>query len=251
MNFDKFINSWEIPNIRKDQIYGQKFRWNLFKTDDTIKTEETEVPLSQEFGTIKLLSHKSIVEYRNKYKYVHLGLVQVGVKPLTKEGLSTSIYLVLRDKRHMNFTDSLLGMVESSLCNGPINFEVFPNFSVSLMDKNILDVLTLQVKIQSSKMVGGSIPVALVYRVYYKVASSPGTNALTTSPIGSTPFIQTDLSKACRKVARSTTWSEVSIPDDCTMEEKPQPDPVQNPNRRVISESEDNLGQVHLTIQHT
>lgn len=229
MNFDKSLNSWKIPKVRKGRIYRQKCRWNLFKTDGTIKIEEREVPISQEFETIKLLSSDPIVEHGKKYNYLHLGLVQVGLKPLTKGGLDTSVCLVLRDKRHLNFTNSRLGMVESSLRRGPINFEVFPNFSVSLADKNILDVLTIQVKIQNTTMVGGSMPVALVYRVYYKVALSPGTNALTTSPIGRTFFIQTDLSKARRKETRVTTWGKVSIPDECTMEERSQPASVESP----------------------
>ncbi|KAH9750397.1 hypothetical protein KPL71_013864 [Citrus sinensis] len=40
----------------------------------------------------------------------------VGIKPLTKEGLDTSILAILRDGRFISFDDSLLSSIESSLC---------------------------------------------------------------------------------------------------------------------------------------
>ena len=61
-------------------------------------------------------------------------LVQVGIKPLTKEGLNTSILAVLRDARFQNFQDFLLSSIESNLCNGPVSFDCYPNHTISLKD---------------------------------------------------------------------------------------------------------------------
>ena len=68
------------------------------------------------------------------------------MKPLTREALNTSVLLCLRDDRHLRFNDSLLGMMETSLHNGPVYFNCYPNFALSLSDRNIMDALILNVK---------------------------------------------------------------------------------------------------------
>lgn len=79
------------------------------------------------------------------YKFLHIGLVQVAVKPLTRDGLNTSLLLCLRDKRHLRFNDSLLGYITSTLSEWPVYFNIFPNFSVSPLDHTILKTLTLNI----------------------------------------------------------------------------------------------------------
>lgn len=114
--------------------------------------------------------------------YLHMGLVQVGIKPLIK-GLNTS---VLRVYRNLNYEQSIHSTVETSLCSGPIHFS-YPNFSVSLQDINILKTLTLQIKTRNSNIAGGSIPLALAYMVYYKtMLSAFGRKAFKHSPRGET-----------------------------------------------------------------
>lgn len=58
---------------------------------------------------------------------------------------------MVRDQRHHRLEDFLLGIVEYSLCEGPIYFSCFPNFSVSLSDPNIMDTLTLNIKLKGLK----------------------------------------------------------------------------------------------------
>ena len=115
-DFHKSINNWTIPKIARNQIYEVN-KFNFFKTDFMIKTEERDIQLSKPLENIHLLSPKTLQKHRDRgYKYIHIGLVQVGIKPLTKEGLNTSIICVLRDARFLNFQDSLLSSLESSLC---------------------------------------------------------------------------------------------------------------------------------------
>ena len=78
-------------------------------------------------------------------------MVQVGIKPFSKEGLNTSILAILRDTQFKVFEDSLLSSVESSICTGPISFDCYPNLTASLNDKNILKSLVLQVKRKTMK----------------------------------------------------------------------------------------------------
>jgi hypothetical protein len=66
-----------------------------------------------------------------KYKFLHVGSVQVVVKPLTRLGIYASVLLCLGDARFLKFKTSILGMIQSSVYASPIHFDVFPNLSVS------------------------------------------------------------------------------------------------------------------------
>ena len=58
--------------------------------------------------------------------------------------------------RHLNFDDSLLGVVQSSLSSVPVNFDCFPNFTVSLHDPYVLKALTLNIKTFGTSMIEGT-----------------------------------------------------------------------------------------------
>ena len=82
-------------------------------------------------------------------------------------------------------------MVETSLCGGPVHFDCFPNFTVSLKDLNILDSLTLNIKTSNYKTKPGSLPVAIIYRLQYKALNSAfNTGALRTQNKGETILFQ-------------------------------------------------------------
>jgi len=40
------------------------------------------------------------------YRFMHIGLVQVAIKPLLKRGINAPIYMALRDKRLRNINHS-------------------------------------------------------------------------------------------------------------------------------------------------
>jgi hypothetical protein len=60
-----------------------------------------------------------------KYKFLHIGFVQVAVKPLTRLGIDASVLLCLRDVRFLQFKPSILGIIQSSVYVGPIHFDFF------------------------------------------------------------------------------------------------------------------------------
>ena len=47
-DFTKNIDDWKIPKISQTQIY-QKSKYDIFKTDFTIKTEERDIQLTKPF----------------------------------------------------------------------------------------------------------------------------------------------------------------------------------------------------------
>jgi len=69
----------------------------------------------------------------------YIGCVQVPIKPLIDMGIDAAVLMCLRDIRHNKFEYSLIGIVEISLGQGPVYFNCYPNKTVSLMDRNILD----------------------------------------------------------------------------------------------------------------
>jgi hypothetical protein len=101
----KKIDEWKISKISQTQIY-QKSKYDIFKIDLQLKLKKRDIQLTKPFKTIQLLSKKSMQKHlARNYKYIHVGLVQVSIKPLTKKGLNTSILVVLRDARFNNFQD--------------------------------------------------------------------------------------------------------------------------------------------------
>ena len=62
-----------------------------------------------------LCRENSIYEHSRRYKYLHIGCVQVAIKPLIDMGIDAAVLMCLRDIRHNKFEDSLIGTVETSL----------------------------------------------------------------------------------------------------------------------------------------
>ena len=93
------------------------------------------------------------VHRKDRHNYLHIGLVQVGVKSLIRERLNCSILMALRDTRHIRFEDNFLGTIKTSLSCGPVHFDCFPNFIVSLHDQHVMKALTLNIKTQGTLMV--------------------------------------------------------------------------------------------------
>ncbi|KAG5247564.1 JHL23C [Salix suchowensis] len=250
-DFTKHLDNWKIPSISQSQIY-KKSKYDIFKTDFTIKTEERDIQLTKPFETIQLLTQKSLQKHLDRnYKYIHIGCVQVGIKPLTKEGLNTSVLAVLRDARFINFEDSLLSSIESSLCNGPLSFDCYPNLTVSLKDKNILKSMQLQIKTHNYHMLEDSVPVALIFKIHYKAMFSAfASKHLQHSNKGSTLLLQTDLSKANIVVPKAIQWKEITLPEEWILEEAtpPQPIPQPQPNVQIRNITQYNDGRVKLSF---
>ncbi|CAL9029357.1 unnamed protein product [Prunus brigantina] len=223
------FRDWNIPKVPSQKIYKKHWLPSSFNSTTHVKTVEQVYALSKEHETCQLLNLESIKKHKNDgNNFLHIGLVQVAVKPLTRLGLKASILLCLRDARFTEFSDSTLGVIESSLCNGPVHFDCYPDFTVSLSDPHILKTLTLNIKTEGYNVLPGTQPLALVYRIYYKVT---GTNmnfqALNKSPRDQTVLIQSHTSDAHIQVPQTIKWSEVALPSEWTLVTESQPAPIQ------------------------
>jgi len=63
--------------------------------------------------TISMIKSNSIESHlKANYRFMHIGLVQVAIKPLLKTGVNAPIYLALHDKRLRHYKSSLLAVIQ-------------------------------------------------------------------------------------------------------------------------------------------
>ncbi|QHO27124.1 polyprotein [Arachis hypogaea] len=236
-DINQAIDNWEIPKIPQDELYVPND--NKRKSDYIIKTAENNIPLGPDSGEeFLLLTKQSVREHARHYRYLHIGCVQVAVKPLIREGLNASILMCLRDIRHNDFQDSLIGTVETSLGHGPVYFNCFPNKTVSLLDLNILDSLFLNIRIHGLNMKEGSIPAALIYRIQYKVMNTCNSRVLLKSQDRETTLFVTDMTKANVMIPRLIRWDEIDLPQSWSIDRAIPTQPRQAPLLREVKQDE-------------
>jgi len=138
---DSFIDfdDWNIPKVPSKEIYRKKCLMTLFKSEHHVKTVEQVYAINKEHETCQLFSPESIRKHKyDGHNFILIELVQVAIKPLTRKSLNASVLLCFRDARFTDFSDSLLGLIKSSLYNSPIHFDCYPDFTISLSDPYIL-----------------------------------------------------------------------------------------------------------------
>lgn len=203
------LKNWSIPKLEANQVY--KINTFNFSQKDVIVITEENVAMKEEFTAIKLLPEETLFRVKEKFKYLHIGCVQVALKPLFREGLDVPVYLALRDKRHLKFTLSLLGIVQSNLEQGPVYFNYRPSLTVSLQDKNIMDAISLDVHSQGLELKDGSLPFAVSYRIYFKLMyTNLSPKALGVSPKGYTMLMEVNVEKSSMTIPRNLNWNELT-----------------------------------------
>ena len=199
--------------MSNQEIY-KKITFKFF-TNYTIKTLEQTISIEQEDQVIRLLDSQSIERHKKDYNFIHFGMIQVAAKPLTRVGLNTSIVMCLRDDRHLDYWDSIIGAVQARLNDGLVYFQCYPNFTVRLRDVDILDLVILHVKTHKFKFKEGHSHVSIITRFAYKsMTTSVGFGALCTSPKGKTIFFHSDvLNKSNFIILKRIIWNEVEFPE--------------------------------------
>lgn len=66
-----------------------------------------------------MLNRKLLENYvREGYRYIHMGIIQISINPLHKQGLKTHILLVHHDTHIKDVHNSTIDIVESNLNDG-------------------------------------------------------------------------------------------------------------------------------------
>ncbi|KAH1061180.1 hypothetical protein GYH30_004597 [Glycine max] len=201
------MDDWNIPEMPQDQLYVPETIKDKHNFDYIIKTVENNIPLGHDIGEeFHLLSKNSIYEHSRKYKYLHIGCVQVA---LIDMGIDAAVLMCLRDIRHNQFEDSLIGTVETSLGQGPIYFNCYPNKT-------------------------------------YKVMNTCASRVLLKPQKGETTLFITDMTKANVSLPRKIKWDEVTLPERWVMD-KATPS-VPRPAPTIEHIKQDNSGKVEITF---
>lgn len=158
----------------------------------------------------------SLRKYLEKgYRYIHFGMVQVAVKPLVHLGVDAPIYLALRDKRLKRYKTSLIAMIQTNVCNGPIYFNCSPNFSIDLTDPLILDTLVLDIHLKGDEFHALCKNFAVIYRVYFRLMNSQLNTRFNLNPLKNeeTILLQVNADQPATYTPKRLAWNEITIPE--------------------------------------
>ncbi|GAV59543.1 MP domain-containing protein, partial [Cephalotus follicularis] len=236
------------PKISNKEIYKYN-PFNSFNFTERIQTIEQTIKITKTQQNIKLLDEKTIKELAKFFKYIHFPLVQVTIKPLTRQGLNTSVLVCLRDARHLNFDDSLITAIETSLSNGPIYFDGYPDLAISLTDKNILETLKINIKLHGYKMLPGSEIIAIIHHVHYK-----STNSICPKSLVNMSKVETTMMKCVTNysnilIPQNIKWSDINIPDDWSIQSDtitPNQENIENISLHSITQNDEGLVKIRL-----
>ncbi|KAG7988384.1 hypothetical protein I3843_03G185800, partial [Carya illinoinensis] len=233
-------DQWHMPKIKIDSLYHRTWIQSKMKSLFHVKTLEQTFPISRTQEHCVLFEKKTIKSFQEKgYKFMHIASVQIAVVPLVRKGIDACVLLCLRDERHLNYNNSILGIIQTSLIDGPVHFNCYPDLTVDLFDKNVLSSLTLSVKTSSFDMVEGSRPISLVYRIYYRVLStSLEPKAKIKSPKNETVLIYSSTSNSNITTPKMLFWKDVTLPNEWVLKQElpPRKIPAQNSDLKIIQQ---------------
>lgn len=233
------LNRWTIPKIQPKVLY-ELGTFEELGFIQSVKTTEENLTMNQDDMIVKLLTYEDIHRYQYTHNYLHVGLVQIAFKPLTLQGLPESFLAVLRDGRNMNWKQSLMGIIQSSLTNGPVYFNVYPNLQLSLSDVNILDALTLNVKTNGYNYMPGSELICICYRIYYRPLKTMNPRCKRTNkPNNETILIESNFDMSKITTRKAIKWDEIDFPKNWVLEGAVPPQPkINNKITEIIQTSE-------------
>ena len=128
------FSKWTIPRIDTKNVYKISWVESTFHFAYKVRTVEQIFSISKTHEKCCLFSKKNIGEYlaSKKFSYLHIGMVQVAIKLLTRKGINASVLMCLHDARFKNFKDSIKNL--------PL-LNLFLMSSILLIFNNILMVL--------------------------------------------------------------------------------------------------------------
>ena len=147
---------------------------------------------------------------------MHIGLVQVAIKPLTRKGINAFVLMCLRDARFKVFSNSILGMITASLYDGLVYFNRYPNISHALDDPNIAKALTLNIASSGYNMEEGSKSFAMIYRIYYRLLGTQlnPSARINREPTGKNMLIQCSTPDDKVQVPKMIHWQDINLPKE-------------------------------------
>ena len=132
-------------------------------------------------------------------------------------------------------------MMETSLHKGPVYFNCYPNFALSLSDRNIMDALTLNIKTNGYYMKEGSEPLAIIYRIYYKLMKTTLDPQSIVDPSlkGQTLLLQASTRNTRLRVPQQIQWKDITLPERWQLEAIAPTPNIENTEPNFIAQNKD------------
>ncbi|GAV65639.1 MP domain-containing protein, partial [Cephalotus follicularis] len=195
------------PKISNKEIC----KYNPFNFTKRIQTIEQTIKITKTQQNIQLLDKITVKELAKKFKYMHFALVRVTIKQLTRQGLNTSVLACLHAARHLNFDDFLIEAIEISLYNGPVYFDGYPDLTISLTDKNILETLKINIKLRGYNMLHGYEIITIIHHDHYKATNSIGPKSIVNLTKGETTVMKCVTNDSNILIPQKIKWSDFKL----------------------------------------
>ncbi|KAK2974425.1 hypothetical protein RJ640_011322 [Escallonia rubra] len=114
-------DNFQIEDEEQDLSPIKVVTFEMLKMSEDEYNADIESSSGKESDDDELMTDNMSTKSTPQQVNTDLKLKQIGITSLTKEGLDTHVWATLRDDRHLSFDDSLLGMIKTSLCNGPMS----------------------------------------------------------------------------------------------------------------------------------
>ncbi|GAV89252.1 LOW QUALITY PROTEIN: MP domain-containing protein, partial [Cephalotus follicularis] len=153
----------------------------------------------------------------------------------------------LRDTRHLNFDNSLIGAIETSLCNGPVYFDGYPDLTI-LTDKNILETLKINIKLHGYNMLPRSEIIAIIHHVHYKAINSICPRSLVNMSKGETTMMKY-VTNYSNILIPQKIKSDINIPEDWSIQSDtiaPNKENIENTSLHLITQNDKGLVKIRF-----
>jgi len=134
--------------------------------------EDLEIKYCEyDVGEVNLIHWENILKHNKdrKYRYIHVGSVQVQITPLQYYGKDIDLYALLCDIRHTKFNNQIITGIKTNWCNGSVRFNCRPGYYVSLKDEFAKNFLSLKIKTVGMDMKRGCYPLRIFWKIIYKL----------------------------------------------------------------------------------
>ncbi|GAV56950.1 MP domain-containing protein, partial [Cephalotus follicularis] len=96
----------------------------------------------------------------------------------------------------------------------PVYFDGYPDLTIFLTDKNILETLQINIKLHGYNMLPGSEIIAIIHHVHYKTTNSICPKSLVNLSKGETTMMKCVTNDSNILIPQKIKWSDINIPED-------------------------------------
>lgn len=132
-NLELFSNR-QLNNLNPTILYRTN---RLFSSNSIYRHQRTEalhLPSGRE-ERLTLISPTSVNQLlQRQHNYIHLGMIVIGIRGLTRKQNGGKVFLILYDDRFPNPKQAIIGLIECDMNNNMGIVYISPNFSMLIKD---------------------------------------------------------------------------------------------------------------------